>query len=1147
MNMRKRIEDSGPGPGRARGRSVTWRPSALLITLWAAACESPAAPASCGPLPQVTVNVGETTTVTACFNDANGDMLSYTATSSNPSVATASISGAAITVRAVAPGNATVTVGASDPGGLQGQLGFQVMVPNRVPQPTGTMPSVTVQAGGSATIDVSQYFTEPDGQTLAYAAASSDPAVAYASVAGSAVTVRAETRGHATVTVHGDRSGRAVGHAVLPCDRSQPSAGGGGNDRRADDHGGPIGQGGRRRPLQRPRRRSAELHGGFVELGGGGRLGVGRDADRDREGRWDRPDHRDGHGPGRTCGRADIWCDRHASGAGSDFHGRVAVLRHGGAGQNGDLHVPHPQPGHGRFRRDHDPGDEIAESDHQQARRRAAFPSVPVAGALAGSHVRPDDLGGWEERGGHDLHRHVRRCRDRRIEHPQQLLRRCPADHCRAFDPARTSRRRAIGHPHQSIRPAGRKAGKRQEKGRNEMRSELDPTCVHRRTARAAWQAGAGVAALLAVAWVAGACSDESVAGPPNAAIASDAAPSAMAMARASDRDILVTFYEATDGPNWVNSENWLTDKPIGEWYGVDTDASGRVTALELTGDWDWEAHHYVGHGLAGPIPVELSGLAHLQLLDLGINDLSGPIPPELGNLANLRYLSLSLNELSGPIPVELASLANLERLDLGHNDLSGPIPEELVGLANLRYLDLSNNELSGSVLPELGGLVNLENLDLGNNNLSSGPIPAELGGLAKLTHLDLYSNGLSGSIPAELGGLANLGGLYLSENELSGSIPAELGDLANLRFLYLRSNSLSGTVPLSFRQLSQLTSFGFGFGNAGLCLPADLLTWYEALEDRDGRVCPDREVLRALYEAAGGGSWTNADGWLGDGPLGEWYGVDVDASGLVSTVDLAGNGLSGGLTGRLGDLGGLAVLRIGDNALSGRLPTSLSLTPLQELRYANTDLCVPAFVSFREWLADLRLHESTGVQCPPLSDREILTALYDQTGGPNWTNSDNWLTDAPLGQWHGVKTDAGGRVVRLELIDDGLEGPIPRELGRIGQTGGFGSRCQSFEGFDPAGVGPPGEAEGISPPSQSTERFNPCGAGRSGQRRVDCPLDQPTFGVHSAGVGRVGQLAGTAPQQQRIDVRPGGVGRVGQLAGACPRVQPVEVRPPQS
>ena len=36
-----------------------------------------------------------------------------------------------------------------------------------------------------------------------------------------------------------------------------------------------------------------------------------------------------------------------------------------------------------------------------------------------------------------------------------------------------------------------------------------------------------------------------------------------------SDRAALVALYEATDGENWTNNTNWLSDRPIGEWYGV--------------------------------------------------------------------------------------------------------------------------------------------------------------------------------------------------------------------------------------------------------------------------------------------------------------------------------------------------------------------------------------------------------------------------------------------------------------------------------------------------------------------------------------------------------------------------------------------------
>ena len=67
-----------------------------------------------------------------------------------------------------------------------------------------------------------------------------------------------------------------------------------------------------------------------------------------------------------------------------------------------------------------------------------------------------------------------------------------------------------------------------------------------------------------------------------------------------------------------------------------------------------------------------------------------------------------------------------------------------------------------------------------------------------------------------------------------------------------------------------------------------------------------------------------------------------------------------------------------------------------------------------------------------PLSERAVLTALYDSTDGPGWTNSRNWKTAAALDEWHGVTTDADGRVQRLDLSFNGLSGSIPAELGNL-------------------------------------------------------------------------------------------------------------------
>ena len=92
-----------------------------------------------------------------------------------------------------------------------------------------------------------------------------------------------------------------------------------------------------------------------------------------------------------------------------------------------------------------------------------------------------------------------------------------------------------------------------------------------------------------------------------------------------------MALYNATDGANWTNSANWLTNAPFDQWYGVWVDDNGRVIGLTLD-----------GNQLSGPIPAELSELANLVELKLGNNQLSGTIPPALGNLRKLaRTLSL--------------------------------------------------------------------------------------------------------------------------------------------------------------------------------------------------------------------------------------------------------------------------------------------------------------------------------------------------------------------------------------------------------------------------------------------------------------------------------------------------------------------------
>ena len=88
------------------------------------------------------------------------------------------------------------------------------------------------------------------------------------------------------------------------------------------------------------------------------------------------------------------------------------------------------------------------------------------------------------------------------------------------------------------------------------------------------------------------------------------------------DRKNLERFYETTGGEQWDENENWNSEEPLDQWYGVDTDDEGEVVSLRLS-----------ENSLSGDTPEELlSCLSELKELALWGNeeDLSGEVPEEL-------------------------------------------------------------------------------------------------------------------------------------------------------------------------------------------------------------------------------------------------------------------------------------------------------------------------------------------------------------------------------------------------------------------------------------------------------------------------------------------------------------------------------------
>ena len=577
------------------------------------------------------------------------------------------------------------------------------------------------------------------------------------------------------------------------------------------------------------------------------------------------------------------------------------------------------------------------------------------------------------------------------------------------------------------------------------------------------------------------------------AATAGDGQGSAEITVTDPQRAALEALYEATDGPNWTNADNWLTDAPLGEWYRVATDAAGRVIGLDLD-----------GNGLSGPLPPELGNLSSLTELELQNNRLSGPIPAELGNLSHLRILALTGNGLSGPLPPELAQLSSLLGLWLRSNDLAGPIPAEFGNFPSLIWLVLDSNGLTGPVPRSMLRIDRLQTFTFGGNaglcapgtsefvswlrmvkrvegpycnesdtavlevvyETTGGPNWINADGWLETPELDAWYGVAADS-------LGHVVALDLARNGLEGRLPATLGNLAGLATLRLGPNALSGRLPST---LVRLDLVEFSYAGTGLCEPTDasFQSWLNGIPSREGTgvecgAMSGREVLEALYDATDGRRWANGHNWLTDAPLGEWYGVDADADGRVVGLNLSFNKLSGPIPAEIGNLTSLTGLNLSGNALSGPIPSELGdLTNLTALDLNANKLSGPIPAEFGNLanLTYLRLGSNglSGAIPPEIGNLTNLTRLDlpgNELSGPIpselgsltslrvlqlFTNNLSGAIPPEIGNLVGLRT--------LWLSSNNLSGLIPVEIGNLTNLSGLSLRSNSLSGPIPSVVG---------------------------------------------------------------------------------------------
>ena len=165
-----------------------------------------------GPISDLTVSRGSTGTRTASVTDSDsGDTHTVTATSSDKGVATVTVEGKTLTLKAVSRGEATITVRATDNSGASNDTSaavtFTATVPNSRPVVDSLSDVTLPRAPGTGTVGVT--VADGDvGDAHTVTARSSDADVATVMVEGKTLTLKAVSRGEATITVRAeDNSG----------------------------------------------------------------------------------------------------------------------------------------------------------------------------------------------------------------------------------------------------------------------------------------------------------------------------------------------------------------------------------------------------------------------------------------------------------------------------------------------------------------------------------------------------------------------------------------------------------------------------------------------------------------------------------------------------------------------------------------------------------------------------------------------------------------------------------------------------------------------------------------------------------------------------------------------------------------------------
>ncbi|CAL5414376.1 unnamed protein product [Camellia sinensis] len=350
---------------------------------------------------------------------------------------------------------------------------------------------------------------------------------------------------------------------------------------------------------------------------------------------------------------------------------------------------------------------------------------------------------------------------------------------------------------------------------------------------------------------------------------------------------------------------------------------------------------------LHGEIPGEIARLRGLIFLQLSANNLSGKIPPGLYNISTIQYFGLALNQLHGIIPTDIgSSFPNLKMLYIFNNLFTGTIPTSLSNASGLERMSFSNNDFSGTMPRDLGKLLGLQWISVninrlqddltfisfltnctslqlieGSGNLLRGSLPDSVANLSTNLYLmNLENNQMHGNIPSGIGNLLNLTVLAMGRNYLTGPIPPSIGRLQNLHTLNLQLNKFT-ELPSSLGNLTLLNILRLGANNIHGSIPSSLGDCHSLLEfdlsenNLNGSIPPEIMSLPSISTLLR----LSYNALTGSLPS------EVSLTKLAN-MDVSYNRLSGPIPNTLSNCLSLEWLQLEANSFEGEIPQSLSM-----------------------------------------------------------------------------------------------------------------------------------------------------------------------------------------------------------------------------